>query len=108
MNLSDSLEAVKQPESNHYDTCYSFALTYLSRAKGKFTSEDVRDAYYYAGHPQPKETRVWGAVFKKMQTEGRIVSCGYVKYRGTAGHSRPSTLWRKSEPINLPNQLNLF
>jgi tRNA splicing endonuclease len=93
------IEKVKEPQDNYFESCFEFAKNWLNDQKGTFTSEDVRAAYAATENPQPREARVWGAVFRMLSNNGVIVHNGFVKYRDKSGHGKPSSEWKKREIV---------
>ena len=93
------IKQVAEPQDNHFDMCFEFAKNWVNGQKGTFTSEDVRAAYAATENPQPREARVWGAVFRRLSNNGVIVHQGFVKYRDKSGHGKPSNQWKKREII---------
>jgi hypothetical protein len=102
--MKNYIEKVKEPQDNHFDTCFAFAQKWVSNQTDNFTSEDIRAAYAATNNPQPRENRVWGAVFRRLSNNGVIVHQGFVKYRDKAGHGRPSSEWKKRE-VKLGNDI---
>ena len=94
MTENQAMEAVILPESNHYESCLNFALSYVNVARGTFTSEDLKAAYTARLLPEPREPRVWGAVIKSLSRSKLIIPIGWATYRGKLGHSKPSRIWR--------------
>ena len=96
--MTEYIEAVKQPTENHYDKCHSFALLFLKSqsAKSVFTSENIIAEYNLTENPTPREGRVWGAVMKKLKSDGLIKFAGYVRYENPLGHGKPCNSWVKN------------
>ncbi|HEY0916519.1 MAG TPA: hypothetical protein VGE22_16720 [Solimonas sp.] len=51
---------------------FTFLLKY-ARTHDVFCGEDVSDAHIAAGHPQPRELRAWGALYRKAMNDGVLV-----------------------------------
>jgi hypothetical protein len=102
--MKNYIEEVKKPQDNYFDCCLYFAQNWVNDQKEPFTSEDVRAAYAATENPQPRESRVWGAVFRKLKNDGKITHLGFVRYKDKAGHGRPSSQWEKREK-NLGNDV---
>lgn len=65
---------------------FSFLLQY-ARSHEVFSGEDVSDAHIAAGHPQPKDLRAWGGLYRKA------VNDGFIAHLDNNGHSK-----RRSSP----------
>ena len=93
-SLQSALDNVIKPDRNFAAIVEQFANEYCRKARGTFTSEDIREAYELSGNPVPADWRVLGAAMTRLKQNNLIQSEGYVTYRGKQGHCRPSTLWR--------------
>ncbi len=93
MELTESLEAVKQAKRNYYLQCYEFAKNFIKNVE-TFTNEDITDEYEKLPNYQPSEKRVWGAVINELKKNGLIEFHSFVKFRGSQGHSRPVYKWK--------------
>lgn len=96
MNYQQAIEAVKTPETNHFDRILTWAKWWLKGARGQqFTTEKIRELYEL-NHPEyvPQEPRVYGAVIKSLQSEGLISHDRYEKAKRAVSHGRPISVWR--------------
>jgi hypothetical protein len=57
-----------------------------------FLTEDVREFARTMDHPEPPDSRAWGAVAVKAYKQGFVKRAGYAA-AGAQAHGRPSTLW---------------
>ena len=91
--MENYIEAVKSAKQNHYLMCYSFALGFI-KGKGKFTSEDIIEAYEKAGKPKPDEMRVFGPVIKELKKHNLIQHVGYSTAKLKTSHGQPINVWK--------------
>jgi hypothetical protein len=93
--LKDALQNVVRPSQNYYDEILAMCKTYFIglRLLKHFTSEDV--AFHFENHTgkKPAEPRVYGAVIKALQSEGKIRHVGYTKATNKQAHCRPISVW---------------
>ena len=88
--LDAAIQRVLGSPDNRYEDCLAFADQWLARRRGSlahagFTSGEVRRAASKIGI-EPREPRVWGAVFRTLSTEGRIFRVSYTNlYRSHGG-----------------------
>ena len=88
-----AIDRVEANPKNYAKICYEFAVRSIRRRK-KFTSEDLISAYESNGYPIPKEGRVWGAVIRKLKSEGLIRHYGFGTYQNPSGHAKPVNIWK--------------
>ena len=98
MELFDDeyLNQVIQPKENYFDVCFSFALEFITTRCEPFSSEDIIEAYKASGMPCVNESRVWGAVVKKLKKYGHIKFHSFGIYHGKQGHGKPINIWQKA------------
>lgn len=100
MDANTAIESTKQPKDNHYMDCLTSAYVYLKYLqKGQtFTSEQLKEQHAafmsYGFALEPAEPRVWGAVIRQLQKDGRIEHSGFDRYKNPAGHGKPVNVWR--------------
>jgi hypothetical protein len=90
--LNDALQRVVRPSQNYYDEILAWARKKCKR--GSFTTEFLAH-YWNADYPdkKPAEPRVYGAVIKALQSEGKIRHVGYTKATNKQAHCRPISVW---------------
>lgn len=111
-----AIEQVKNNNHDFYLHALSFARDWVKTQFKKFSSEDLREAYYLK-NSKAREERFWGAVMNTLKKEGAIKFHSYQKYKDPVGHGRPSTVWiskvyaqkqQKNRTINSRTQVRLF
>jgi hypothetical protein len=98
--LNDALQRVVRPSQNYYDRILQWSAKWINDPLGlrsagfRFTSEILRDSYEF-NNPwhTPDEHRVYGAVIKALQSEGKIRHVGYTKATNKQAHCRPISVW---------------
>ena len=92
--LNAALQNVVRPSENYYDEILVWARRLCADGKRKFTNEFLA-AYWAATRPEktPAEPRVYGAVIKQLQKEGKIRHVGYTKATNKQAHCRPISVW---------------
>jgi hypothetical protein len=88
-----SIDMVKDGESNNFDFCFEYAKEFI-RGRQMVTSEDVIIQYKSEKLPEPKEPRVWGAVFRELKKLGFIEKAGFGHARIPSSHCKPINVWR--------------
>jgi hypothetical protein len=91
---TEAIDLVQSGSNNFFTECLQFASTYLVFID-RFTSEDLIEAYRLTGKPQPLETRVWGAVVRRLVRDGLIRHDGFGTYKNPTGHGKPVNIWKR-------------
>lgn len=102
-----AIEQVKDNNKSYYLTAYGFAADWVKNQFDTFSSEDLKEDFYKAGHPKPSEPRVFGAVINELKKNKLIKFHSYQSYRNPAGHCRPSSVWISIEYSLLQSQKRL-
>jgi hypothetical protein len=106
MTKDQAIEAVKLPDQNRYAEIIAFAMSWVPRQRGTFSSEDLRAAYEKAGYPPSEEYRSMGPVFRKLKHLDLIEKAGGGTALNDQAHDRPINLWRtKIKHQQLPGVL---
>jgi hypothetical protein len=94
--LNDALQRVVRPSQNYYDEILAWSKTMMPafNALKTFTSEDVSFLFKRSKGLSPAEPRVYGAVIKALQSEGKIRHVGYTKATNKQAHCRPISVWQ--------------
>lgn len=98
--LNAALHNVVRPSENYYDRILLWSSKWIKEPYSllkwqyRFTSEILRDGYE-SNNPShiPNEQRVYGAVIKQLQREGKIRQVGYTKATNKQAHCRPISVW---------------
>jgi hypothetical protein len=88
-----AIDQVKVNNKAYYLTALAFAEEWIKNRFKSFSSEDLKEAFYEAGNPEPNEPRVFGAVINELKKQNLIKFHSYQIYKSRAGHGRPSTVW---------------
>ena len=92
--LNAALHNVVRPSENYYDEILAWARNLCKGSRTKFTNEFL--AKYWAlrmPDKTPAEPRVYGAVIKQLQKDGKIRHVGYTKATNKQAHCRPISVW---------------
>lgn len=92
-----AIEAVKLGNHEYYLKALQFSEGWVKITFKPFSSEDLKQAFYLAGNPEPDEPRVFGAVINELKRQKLIEFHSYRKYKDIKGHGRPSTVWISTE-----------
>jgi hypothetical protein len=65
----------------------------IARALGTFTSDDLH-GLDLALEYHKRDKRVYGALLKSLEKQGKIEQVGYVKSKRSTCHHRPILSWR--------------
>jgi hypothetical protein len=101
--LNDALQRVVRPSQNYYDEILLCARHWI-KTKKTFTAEGLASYWNFIQHALlhqnnnkiskiPAEPRVYGAVIKALQSEGKIRHVGYTKATNKQAHCRPISVW---------------
>ena len=94
--LNAALQNVVRHSENYYDEILAWAQKDLKwwRPYGTITSEFVAKMWCAVKEDKtPVEPRVYGAVIKQLQKEGKIRHVGYTKATNKQAHCRPISVW---------------
>lgn len=93
--LNAALQNVVRRSENYYEDILKMCKEYFVglRLLKHFTAEDV--SWHFENHygKKPAEPRVYGAVIKQLQKEGKIRHVGYTKATNKQAHCRPISVW---------------
>ena len=93
--LNAALHNVVRPSENYYEEILHFCrqMMFMFKVLKRFTSEDV--SWHFENHygKKPAEPRVYGAVIKQLQKEGKIRHASYTKATNKQAHCRPISVW---------------
>jgi hypothetical protein len=93
--LNAALHNVVRPSANYYDEILQYANNLIRHWWIHiFTSEELAK-HWFRDKPDkiPAEPRVYGAVIKQLQKEGKIRHVGYTKATNKQAHCRPISVW---------------
>jgi hypothetical protein len=102
---AEAIQMVEENNQEYYDRAFSFAEIWVKSQMLPFTSENIKSSFYALGNAPPEEPRVFGAVIRKLASEGKIKRHGYEKSKNPVCHSRPQTVWISYE-YSLKQQKN--
>jgi len=93
--LNAALQNVVRPSENYYEEILKMCKEYFVnlRLLKHFTAEDVSWHFENPYSKKPAEPRVYGAVIKQLQKEGKIRHVGYTKATNKQAHCRPISVW---------------
>ena len=93
--MNAALQNVVRPSDNYYDDILDYARRSIRGGSiKKFTSEEMAEHWcLYQAEKIPSEPRVYGAVIKQLQREGKICHVGYTKATNKQAHCRPISVW---------------
>lgn len=93
--LNAALHNVVRPSENYYEDILQYMRKSWNawRNHGKLTSEEIALLFETSCEKTPAEPRVYGAVIKQLQKEGKIRHVGYTKATNKQAHCRPISVW---------------
>ena len=97
IETQNAIDKVRDNNKAYYLVAYEFAALWVKKQFKTFSSEDLKEDFYAAGYPKPKEPRVFGAVMTELKKNQLIKFHSYQSYKNPSGHSRPSTVWISTE-----------
>ena len=89
-----AINQARDATRNWYDDCYRFAAKWVRRKKGRFSSEDIIQAFERKHDFRPSERRVWGAVMRQLKADGLIRWVCYGKAKLVSSHQKPINIWQ--------------
>lgn len=93
--LNAALHNVVRSSENYYDVIFRWSKWWINGgSRERLTSEILRINFeLFNTSPIPAEPRVYGAVIKQLQKEGKIRHVGYTKATNKQAHCRPISVW---------------
>lgn len=113
----EAIDRVKDNNPDDYARLYSFAEIWVQNRFKAFTSEDLKQAYYDAKNPKPRQVNIFGAVINSLAKANLITVSGTATAKLPAAHGRLirtwiSTAYRLKQQTNSlapqKDQLNIF
>lgn len=86
-------------------TLYTFASAWCQKQPAYFTAEDMKKAYFEAGHPAPPNVNHFGLVIKKLSKEGVIQVRSFKKAEMPLAKGRIICVWVATK-TSVKQQLN--
>lgn len=96
MNSITTIQAIKsttEATRNWYADCLRFAKRWI-KGKGKFSSEDLVQAFNKRHDFRPADGRVWGAVVRALKTDGSIRWVSFGKSRSETSNTYVKNIWK--------------
>lgn len=102
---NEAVNQVRDNNFNYYSNVLVFAEIWVTTQMKAFTSENLKDAFYAAGNPKPKQPAVFGAVFIKLSKEKLIFKHSTSNAKNPIAHCRLLQVWISKE-FRLKQQAN--
>lgn len=93
----EALQQVRDNNQQEYQKLYLFASAWVKTCMKPFTSEDVKQAFYDAGNPIPRQLNVFGAVINALAKERAIKKNGVATAKCPSAHRRLLHQWISHE-----------
>lgn len=94
---NQAVDECRDNNKAHHNNIFLFAIDWVKTKNKSFTSENLKEAYYACGNPEPSEPRVFGSVFRELSKNGLIFKNGFELSKNPKCHCRPQQLWISKE-----------
>lgn len=94
---NQAINQVRDNNLEYYENLFLFAQEWFKTQFKGVTSEDLKTAYYALKNDEPREPKVFGAVFRKLSNSGLIFKHGFKLSKNPKCHSRPIQIWISKE-----------
>jgi len=108
----EAIESVIYGNKTDYMLIFDFAEKWIKTRFKLFSSDDLKEAYYADGNPEPVEPKVFGGVFSSLAKGKLIFHIGFTKSKNPAAHKRDLKTWisleyKQRQQRNATNNNNL-
>jgi len=108
----EAIEHVIHGNKHDYNRIMSFAEAWIKLQFKHFSSDELKEAYYLAGNPEPVEPKVYGGVFSSLAKAKLIFHHGFTKSKYKVAHGRDLKTWiskefKERQKNNASNKNNL-